>query len=93
MENVLAYRIKKYLNSGYNIKIKFRLNPHLNEWVISAFLPTSTTYYSWYSFNDFLLGDYSIFGNHTIKRIIPHFTYLISSSFEELTIKMDLMGI
>jgi len=92
MENVLAYRIKKYLIK-YNIKIKFHLNPHLNKWVISAFLPNSNTYYSWYSFNDFLLGDYSIFGNHTFKKIIPHFTCLISNSFEELTIRMDLIGI
>jgi hypothetical protein len=47
----------------------------------------------WTSFENFLLGDYSVFGNHSLKISIPNANYLISNSFEELALKMDLMGI
>jgi hypothetical protein len=57
-------------------------------------LPNSSdAWYSWPSFENFLLGDYSVFGNHSIKKHIPCSDYLISDSLEELNIKMDLMGI
>jgi hypothetical protein len=92
MENILAYRIKNYL-IGCNIKIKFDLNSDLNKITISVFLPNSDVCYSWFSFDDFLLGDYSVFGNPVFKQLIPGFNYLISDSFEELAMKMDLMGI
>jgi hypothetical protein len=92
MESILTYRIKNYL-IGCNIKIKFYLDSDLNKVTISVFLPNSDVCYSWFSFNNFLLGNYSVFGNPVFKHLIPSFNYLISNSFEELAMKMDLLGI
>jgi hypothetical protein len=91
LENILAYRIKNYLIS-LSIKTKFHYDSFLNKWAINVYLPNSSVgWYSWSSFEKFLLGDYSVFRIHSIS--IPNSDYLISDSFEELAIKMDLMGI
>ena len=93
LENILAYRIKNYLNS-LSMKTKFHYDHFLDKWTINTYLPNSSAaWYSWTSFEKFLLGDYSVFGNHSFKRSIPNSDYLISDSFEELAIKMDLIGI
>lgn len=93
LDNILAYRIKNYLTS-LSIKTKFHYDSFIDKWTINTYLPNSYgVWYSWTSFENFLLGDYSVFGNHSFKKIIPNADYLISNSFEELTIKMDLMGI
>ena len=93
LENILAYRIKNYLNS-LSMKTKFHYDSFLDKWTINTcLLNSSDEWVSWSSFENFLLGDYSVFGNHSLKRSIPNSYYLISDSFEELAIKMDLMGI
>lgn len=93
LENILAYRIKNYLIS-LSMKTKFHHNSYLDNWTINVCLPNSSAaWYSWTSFEKFLLGEYSVFGNPAFKISIPSANYLISNSFEELAIKMDLMGI
>ena len=93
LDSVLAYRIKTYLNS-LSMKTKFYYDSVFNEWTINVYLPNySAAWYSWTSFEKFLLGDYSVFGNHSFKISIPNSDYLISNSLEELAMKMDLMGI
>lgn len=93
LENILAYRIKNYLTS-LSMKTKFYYNSFLKEWTINTCLPNSSeAWYTWTSFKKFLLGDYSVFGIHSLKISIPNANYLISNSFEELALKMDLMGI
>jgi hypothetical protein len=93
LENILAYRVKEYLNS-LSMKTKFRYNDFFNDWTINTCLPNSSTqWYTWTSFEKFLLGDYSVFGIPSLKISIPYSDYLISDSLEELNIKMDLMGI
>lgn len=93
LENILAYRVKNYLTS-LSMKTKFHYDPFIDKWTISIYSPNSSMpWYTWTSFEKFLLGDYSVFGMHSLKILIPHANYLISNSFEELAIKMDLMGI
>jgi hypothetical protein len=93
LDNILAYRIKNYLTS-LSMKTKFHYDRFIDKWTINVYLPNSSTeWYLWYSFETFLLGDCSVFGNHSLKISIPNSDYLISNSFEELAIKMDLMGI
>ena len=93
LDNVLAYRIKNYLTS-LSMNTKFHYDRFLDRWTINVCLrDSSVTWYSWSSFENFLLGDYSIFGNHALKISIPNSDYLMSNSLEELAIKMDLMGI
>ena len=93
LENILAYRIKNYLTS-LSMTTKFHYDRFLDVWTINTRLSNSSdVWYSWSSFEDFLLGDYSVFGNYSLKISIPNSDYLISDSFEELAIKMDLMGI
>jgi hypothetical protein len=93
LENILAYRIKNYLTS-LSMKTKFHYDSFIDKWIINTSLPNSSdTWYSWSSFENFLLGDYSVFGNHALKISIPNSDYLISNSFEELAMKMDLLGI
>jgi hypothetical protein len=76
------------------MKTKFHYDSFLDKWTINVcLLDISVAWYSWSSFEKFLLGDYSVFGNHALKISIPNSDYLISNSFEELAIKMDLMGI
>ena len=92
-DNILAYRIKNYLAS-LSMKTNFYYNKFLDNWTITVYLPNSSAaWYSWTSFEKFLLSDYSVFGNHSFKKHIPNSDYLISYSLEELAIKMDLMGI
>lgn len=93
LDNILAYRIKNYLNS-LSMKTKFHHDSFLNEWTINTcLLNSSTDWYTWTSFEKFLLGDYSVFGIPSLKISIPNADYLVSDSLEELNIKMDLMGI
>ena len=93
LDSILAYRIKKYLTS-LSITTKFHYDSFIDKWTISICLPNSSeTWYTWTSFEKFLLGDYSVFGMHSLKILIPHANYLISNSFEELALNMDLMGI
>ena len=93
LDNILAYRIKNYLTS-LSMKTKFHYDSFLNKWTINTCLPNSSdVWYTWTSFEKFLLGDYSVFGIHSLKISIPNADYLISDSFEELNIKMDLIGI
>jgi hypothetical protein len=93
LDNILAYRIKTYLTS-LSMKTKFHYNSFIDEWTINVNLPNgSTIWYSWLSFKDFLLGDYSVFGNYPLKKHIPNSDYLISDSLEELAMKMDLLNI
>lgn len=93
LENILAYRIKNYLTS-ISMKTKFHYDPFIGKWTISICLPNSSeVWYRWTSFENFLLGDYSVFGMHSLKILIPTANCLISNSFEELALKMDLMGI
>jgi hypothetical protein len=92
-DNVLAYRIKNYLNS-LSMKTEFHYDSFIDKWIINVHLSdSSTTWCAWSSFENFLLGDYSVFGNGAFKKRIPNSDYLISNSFEELAIKMDLIGI
>jgi hypothetical protein len=91
LENILAYRIKNYLTS-LSMKTRFNYDPFIDKWTISTCAPNSSiSWYTWTSFEKFLLGDYSVFGMHSVS--IPTADYLISNSFEELVLKMDLMGI
>lgn len=93
LDNILAYRVKTYLNS-ISIKTKFYYDSFMDKWIINVYLPnSSTTWYSWSSFESFILGDYSVFGNGVFKKVISYSDYLISNSLEELAIKMDLIGI
>lgn len=76
------------------MKTKFHYDSFLDRWTINVYVPNSSiSWYSWTSFETFLLGDYSVFGNHALKIAIPNSDYLISNSFEELAMKMDLLGI
>lgn len=50
--------------------------------------------YTWHTIDEMLLGgDYSIFGNLVVIRKIPEFNSLISTSIDELKIRMDLINI
>ena len=91
LENILADRIKNYLTS-LSMKTEFNYYPFIDEWTINVCAPNSSvSLYTWTSFEKFLLGDYSVFGMNSVS--ILNSDYLISDSFEELAIKMDLMGI
>jgi hypothetical protein len=93
LDIILAHRIKIYLNS-LSMKTKFYYDDIFNEWTINTCLPNSSdSWYAWTSFENFLLGDYSVFGIPSLKISIPNSDYLISNSLEELAIKMDLIGI
>lgn len=93
LDNILAHRIKNYLIS-LSMNTKFYHDSFLNKWTINTFLPNSSTvWYTWTSFEKFLLGDYSVFGIPSLKISIPNSNYLISNSLEELAMKMDLIRI
>jgi hypothetical protein len=93
LENILAHRIKTYLNS-ISIETEFHYRSSKDVWTIIVYLPNNSKgWYTWTSIEKFLLGDYSVFRNNVFKNVIPYSDYLISDSLEELNIKMYLMGI
>lgn len=91
LNSILAYKIKIYLAS-ISIKTKFHYDRFIDKWTINVQSPNSSeTWYTWSSFESFLLGDYSVFGNSVFKKVIPYSDYLISDSLEELDLKLTLI--
>jgi hypothetical protein len=92
LNSILAYKIKTYLAS-ISIKTKFHYDRFIDKWIINVQSPNnSEIWYSWASFENFLLSNNSVFGNNEFKNLIPYSDYLISDSFEELSIKLTLIG-